>query len=142
MKVFLFKVLSSTTFALIWATDKIAYGFAWVIGFTAGSTKWAIANTGKILMKTLTPEQFAEVESKLELEAQQTELELLATVSELKEHAVEQGAWTDDHTEALNAIGNALLNECAWDEQHIHDYMRRVVESVPGLEYGQGDPDE
>ena len=87
-------------------------------------------------MEKLTPEQLNEVQRQIEFEAQQAELKLLSSASELKEHAVDTGEWTESHTEALNAIGNALLNDCNWEEQHVHDYLRRVVESEPGLQYG------
>lgn len=141
MKPILFRVLSVTTYSLIWLNDRIAAVLIWALAWTSAGSKWLIANIGRQLMKLLTPDQLAEVEGQLELETQQTELELLATASQLKEHAVENEDWTDQHTEALNAIANALLNECDWEEEAVHGWMRRMVESVPGLMYGEGDPD-
>lgn len=142
MKNTLFHILSWSTYALIVASDKIAAALIWLIAWSSGILRWLIANGGQALMRKFTPEQFEEVQAQMELENQQTELELLSTVSKLKEDAIERGDWTDSHTEAINAIGNALLNECDWDEDHVHQYLREVVESIPGLNYGQVDDED
>ncbi len=136
MKNTLFHIISWSTYALIVASDKIAAALIWLIAWASGITRWLIANGGQALMRKLTPEQFEAVQAQMQLQSQQTELELLASVSKLKEHAIETGDWTDDHTEAINAVGNALLNECDWDEEHVHQYLKEVVESIPGLQYG------
>lgn len=142
MKPFLFSAISRTTYAIIWVLDQSVNLFARIVAYVAGALRWLVARTGQFLMEKLTPEQFNEVQRQIEFEIQQTELKLLSSASDLKEHAVDIGEWTESHTEAINAIGNALLNDCNWEEQHVHDYLRRVVESVPGLQYGQADPDE
>lgn len=142
MKPFLFSAIGRTTYAIIWVLDQSINLFARIVAYVAGTLRWLVAKTGQFLMEKLTPEQFNEVQRQIEFETQQAELKLLSSASDLKEHAVDIGEWTESHTEALNAIGNALLNDCNWEEQHVHDYLRRVVESVPGLQYGQTDPDE
>ena len=142
MKPFLFSAISRTTYAIIWVLDQSVNLFARIVAYVAGALRWLVAKTGQFLMEKLTPEQFNEVQRQIEFETQQAELKLLSSASDLKEHAVDIGEWTESHTEALNAIGNALLNDCNWEEQHVHDYLRRVVESVPGLQYGHQDPDE
>ena len=141
MKPILFRVLSYSTYALIWVNDRVAALLIWALAWTSAGSKWLIANIGTFLMEKLTPAQFAEVQGQLQLSNQQTELQLLATAAELKDHAVENEEWTDNHTEALNAIANALLTECDWEEESVHGWMRRMVESVPGLSYEEGDPD-
>lgn len=141
MKPLIFNIVSGTTYGILWVLDRLTLASGWTIGFVFGTTKWAVANFGQFLMRVLTPEQFEEAVEKLTLETQQSELELLATASKLKEHAVEIGEWTDSHTEALEAIGNALLIECDWEEQSVHEWMSRLVESI-GLTYEAGDPDQ
>lgn len=142
MKNTLFHILSWSTYALIIASDKIAEALIWLTAWSSSILRWLIANVGQALMRKFTPEQFEEVHAQLALENQQTELELLTSVSKLKEHAIETGDWTDDHTDAIEAIGNALVNECDWDEEHVHQYLKEVVESIPGLSYGEDDDDE
>lgn len=141
MKPALFRAISVSTYALIWLNDRLAVAMVWVIAGFFACIKWLVANIGQFLMRKLTPDQLAEIEGQLQLESQQTELELLSTASQLKDHAVENEEWTEEHTEALNMIGNALLNDCNWDEDAVHGWMRRMIESVPGLSYEEGDPD-
>ena len=137
MKPALFRATSYATYALIWLSDRLFGLVIWLLSWAAHLSRVAIANIGKLALEKGFPEQYAEVEEQLSLESQQTELDLLASVTKLKEHAISIGEWTDQHTEAINAVGNALLNDCDWDEEHIHQYMRGVIESVPGLQYGE-----
>ena len=95
------------------------------------------------LMQKLDPEQMrmmAQLTAAQEqpdiIGMQQTELRLLGAANSVKEHAETTGDWTDQHSEAIEAISNALLNECSWEEDDIHGYMKRLVESIDGLEYG------
>lgn len=68
-----------------------------------------------------------------------TELEILMMVSKVKEDALNIGFWLDNHSMALNELGSRLYNECEWEEEDIHRYMRMVVESIPGLTYATSD---
>ena len=70
------------------------------------------------------------------LSIQNMELRLLAAANQVRDHAKETGDWTDQHTEALNAIGDALMGEHGWQEDSVHQYLRALVESIDGLEYG------
>lgn len=70
-----------------------------------------------------------------ELEVQNMELRLLASAVQVRDHAKESGDWTDRHTEALNAVGEALVVEVNWEEESVHQYLRSLVESIDGLEY-------
>ena len=72
-----------------------------------------------------------------ELETQNIELRLLASASQVRDHAKESGEWTNRHTEAIEAIADALVFETGWEEDSVHQYMREVVESIDGLEYDQ-----
>ena len=64
---------------------------------------------------------------------------LLASANQVRDHARETGDWTDRHTEALNAIGDALMMEAGWEEDSVHQYLKGLVESIEGLEYGTED---
>lgn len=71
------------------------------------------------------------------LQAQSMELRLLSSAGQVRDHAKESGDWTEHHTEALNAIGNALMNDHGWEEDSVHQYLKSLVESIDGLEYGK-----
>jgi hypothetical protein len=75
-------------------------------------------------------------EGEQELHRQQVELQLLSAASMVRDNYLETGEWTEQHTEALEALSNQLLNECDWEEEHIHQYMRSVVEAGTDLNYG------
>ena len=81
----------------------------------------------------------ATAEQGSELESQAMELRLLASANQVRDHARETEDWTDRHTEALNAIGDALMVEAGWKEESVHQYLKSLVESIEGLEYGTDD---
>jgi len=70
-----------------------------------------------------------------ELKVQSMELKLLESSYKVRDHAQETGDWTDHHTEAIEAIGTALLLDIGWDEQSVEQHMKSVVESIDGLEF-------
>lgn len=63
------------------------------------------------------------------------ELNLMSVAVNLRDDALEKGGWSDDHTEVLNQIGEALVTELDWKESSVHKYLKSVVESIEGLEY-------
>lgn len=71
-----------------------------------------------------------------------TELEILIMVSKVKEDALNVGFWRENHSMALNELGSRLYNECEWEEEEIHNYMRMIVESIPGLTYAYSDDED
>lgn len=74
-----------------------------------------------------------------ELTVQQTELNLLNSASQVRDHAKETGDWTDQHTEAINAIAGSLILEFGWSEDQVNRYLKEVVESIDGLQFGLED---
>lgn len=67
--------------------------------------------------------------------AMNMELQLLEAGYKVRNHAKDIGDWTDHHSEALQAVGDALLNECGWTEAKVHTKLQEIVESIDGLEY-------
>ena len=102
-----------------------------------------LGNVGYFFMKAIDNRRL-EVYSNLqkaqdqggELQMQSMELRLLASANQVRDHAKETEDWTDRHTEALNAIGDALIAEIGWKEESVHQYLKSLVESIDGLEYG------
>ena len=107
-------------------------------------TKVVVARTGWFLMGLIDQEkikaydEYVEAASapheQNELQSQQTELNLLSAASQVRDHAKESGDWTDSHSEAIEAVGNSLL-ELGWEEECVHQYLKQVVESIDGLTY-------
>jgi len=74
-----------------------------------------------------------------ELTIQQTELNLLNSASQVRDHAKETGDWTEQHTQAINAIAQSLVLEFGWGEDEVNRYLKEVVESIDGLQFGLED---
>ena len=139
MKNFLYNAIAQVSARQILALDWIHSKFLFVHVFFYGLARVAMASVGYFLLnlidkkKTVAAEEL--VENAQELKLQQLELRLLAAASQVRDHAEETDDWTDQHTEAIAAIGDSLLNELGWEEDNIHQYLREVVESIDGLTY-------
>jgi len=131
--------------------NLIAKVFAFQIVMIQGVSTFLLqltGNVGHFLMKLVDPKTLAvyeqlqegfESDEPTELEKQNMELRLLASASQVRDHAASSDDWTDRHTEALNAIGDALIVEAGWEEESVHQYLKGLVESIDGLEYGTED---
>lgn len=142
MRKFFFEIVSVSTYGLITLSDHFHDFVVGLISFTNQSIKWIVAHFGGNAMKIIDPKSYEEIQQRLEARDSQIELELLNNVSLLKEDALEKGEWSEQHTEALQAIGNALVGQCNWQEHHVHQYMKGVVESIPGLAYSTDDSED
>lgn len=140
MQEFIFDAITNVTCFLVWCSDRF-------FGIPSASLVWlgqrvrvAIATVGFFFMKIVDPSKakLAELEAEndpVELATQGMELKLLAAAYKVRDHAKETGDWTDHHSEAIEAVGNALLLDIGWEEEHIHAHLKAVVESIDGLEY-------
>ena len=132
MRTFLFNAVTQTSAVMIAIVQRSGILLTTLIG-----------NTGYWLMKKIDSKRLGMYEKLLEaaegsseLESQTMELRLLASANQVRDHARETEDWTDRHTEALNAIGDALMFEAGWEEESVHQYLKGLVESIDGLEYG------
>ena len=124
---------------------QVSASIIWLISFASTVSLKVVGNVGYFLMNLIDKKR-VEVYARLmegteqpgmsELESQAMELRLLASANQVRDHAKETDDWTDRHTEALNAIGDALISEAGWQEDSVHQYLKSLVESIDGLEYG------
>ena len=139
MKSFLFESTVRITYFLVWAIERLGAVAVFIPLWTTHKLKWLVATIGHAIMMNLDAERVDTVEAEAEMESEakavNDELSLLTTAGKVRDHAQETGDWTDYHTEAINQIGEALLNHCEWEEDAVHQYLRGVVESIEGLEY-------
>lgn len=142
MKDFLFNLVARTTYACIWFSDRLFGLPAALLLWIAQFVRMPVARIGFGLMKLIDPTKAKAAEAEAEaigspeeLAFQNMELKLLQSAYQVRDHAKETGDWTDHHSEAIEAIGNALLLDIGWEEEHIHAHLRAVVESIEGLEY-------
>ena len=118
--------------------ELIGYGIESVFNFFV----WITGNIFATILSWIDSERVKHAEHVAEQYPLAMELEILGAVTAVKEDALDKKKWTEQHSMALNVLGNRLFNECDWDEERIHDYMRRVVESIPGLGYAVGSQDD
>ena len=135
MRTFLFNAVTQTSAGIILVLTKVHNLSLSIVG-----------GIGYTLMKLIDAKRLNMYEKVLEaseegseLSAQAMELRLLASANQVRDHARETADWTDRHTEALNAIGDALMVEAGWKEESVHQYLKSLVESIEGLEYGTED---
>ena len=113
--------------AVRWISDRIL----WVLG-NVGHSMLNLVDSKRLALYS----QVTEGTQSNELNSQAMELRLLASATQVRDHAAASNNWTDQHTEALNAIGDALIAEIGWEEESVHQYLKGIVESIDGLEYG------
>ena len=139
MRSFFFETSVKLTYSLIWIVERVGAVFIAVPLWTTQNLKSLIANVGMFFIEKLGADEVKEAEQYAieveEAKGYNTELKLLAAAGKVRDHAEELGDWTDDHTEAINSVGEALLNACEWEEDAVHQYLRSIVESIEGLEY-------
>lgn len=100
------------------------------------------ANYFRFVLWIIDRERMDHAEQTVLQSSMNTELEILMTVSKVKEDALSIGVWKENHSMALNELGSRLYNECDWEEDQIHRYLRMVVESIPGLIYATSDDED
>lgn len=125
------------------AVAQVSAGTIWFLNSINTALLKMVGNAGYFLMKLIDGRRLAvyeqlaeESQGSSELQSQTMELRLLSSANQVRDHARETEDWTDRHTEALNAIGDALISEAGWEEDSVHQYLRSLVESIDGLEYG------
>lgn len=144
MRTKLFNLVAWLGQIVIESIKNVAGGLSWFIGLTSGIIVWLTANVITLLLRLIDSKKYNHISDIIDQAPINNELEILASVTSVKEEALQRRRWTDDHTLALNRLGARLYEECDWSEESIHTYMRQVVESIPGLSYGAeyGDDDD
>jgi len=140
MKNFLFQTTTRFTYALIWFSDRFFAFPVAILVWLQQTARFSVANVGYFFMRRIDENRCKAIETESdtnpeELALQATELNLVQSSYKVRDHARELGDWTDHHTEAIEAIGNALLLDIGWDEDSVQHHMKTVVESIEGLEF-------
>lgn len=134
MKQKAFDIVSGASVKLIYASDWVFDKIGAVIVFLAEFHRRGFATVGMILMNLIDKERVEHAEKQIEARATDLELKLLNAAIQVRDHA-EQSDWTDQHSEAIEAVGNALLNDCGWDDDSVHFWLKELVETIPGLNF-------
>ena len=138
MKNFAFQIFTRLTYGLIWFSDRFFAVPVAAMLWLQQSARVSVATAGYWLMKKIDEPRCKMIEAEAEtdpeeLSRQGMELKLMESSYKVRDHAKETGDWTDHHTEAIEAIGNALLLDIGWDERAVEQHLKSVVESIDGL---------
>lgn len=135
MRAVLFSATSKIAEILIIGSQNIAVLSINVIKFISTVNIQFVSFAIKRLLLLIDQERYMNLQAYYEQRDMHTELKAINELIILKQDALAQKKWTDEHTEMLHVVGNTLINECDWQEQKMHAYMKSVVESIPGLHY-------
>ena len=138
MKNLAFQIFTRLTYALVWFSDRFFAVPVAVMLWLQQAARVSVATAGYWLMRKIDEPRCKMIEAEAEtdpeeLSRQGMELKLMESSYKVRDHAKETGDWTDHHTEAIEAIGNALLLDIGWDERSVEQHMKSVVESIDGL---------
>lgn len=97
--------------------------------------KIKVATIAMSLVVRIDPERVEQERQEIKETKSRNELSLMQAAIKIKEHALENGGWSDSHTEALSDVGTVLMNECDWEEERTHEYLAEILNGLPGLEW-------
>lgn len=60
-----------------------------------------------------------------------SELNILISIKEVRDHAIKIGGWNAEHEQQLNMLGNVLANTFDWEVDQVEDYLIKVIETGP-----------
>jgi len=140
MQKFFFDAVATVTYSLIWCSDRVFGVPSAVLVWLAQRNRVLLANVGFFIMQTIDPARAKQVEAEgesdpFDLGVQAMELKLLSSSYQVRDDARRVGGWTDLHSDAIEAIGTALLLDIGWEEEDVHSHLRSVVESIDGFTY-------
>lgn len=140
MQKFFFEAIATVTYGFIWLSDRVFSLPAAFLVWIGQGVRFSLANIGFFFMVRIDPTRAKQVQVEndndpLDLSLQSLELRLLKSSYQVRDNAVIVGGWTDYHSDAINAIGSALLLDIGWEEEDVHAHLKSVVESIDGFKY-------
>jgi len=135
MRYVLFKAIGSASASIVQINLAIGNAVTSSIAWCFNQFNTVIAAVARYLMRWLDEERFDYYTSVLSQQSELGELQLLMAARKIKEDALKGRVWTTMHTIAINKIAGALHYECGWEPPRVHQYLKEIVESIPGMVY-------
>jgi HD-GYP domain-containing protein (c-di-GMP phosphodiesterase class II) len=139
----LFRFYASMAAVYLVAIDRLTAVICTVLIFLNEWNKKLSAAFNIKMLEAIHPESMREANTEIEkmqqrheAEMASIELKLIKAVHQVRDHARASQDWTEQHSDAVEAVGNALIEECGWEEGDVHQLIKEAVESIDGLEYG------
>lgn len=139
MKQTLFNLIGSTSGNVVRFNMTVGEFLASAVARLFNLLNFCVIWVARLAMNTLDEDRLKYVESVTLQQRELGELHLLNAATKVKDDALSKKMWTAGHTVALNRIAANLHYGCGWEPPRIHQYLREVVESIPGVVYTAGD---
>ena len=139
MKNSLFEIIAVTTGTLIAFNLRIGNAVTSIVASIFNFINNIIKNIAEKLLMAIDKDKYCHAILSAKQAPELAELSLMMAASKLKDDAISRKMWTLDHTITLNKIGNALYINCNWEPSRVHQYLKSVVETIPGMVYMSGD---
>lgn len=87
-----------------------------------------------MILKTIDKERLEHAERIHEQIEDISELSILKTINEIRNEAMDDGEWNEQHETKLNVLGTILANEYDWEVEQVERYLYEVIETGPAIE--------
>lgn len=136
MRNFLFELIGKACIVYAGFSDRLTDVLVWIFTNSLATVKLWVAHASMALLKMVDAKRVEAEQEQMANMRTRLELQLMQAAVRIKENAIEEEDWTDEHSEALNMVGMRLVMECNWSHPQVHKYFKPLVESFEGLEYG------
>lgn len=139
MRLLLFKTVAFLTGLAITISLAVGNAIGSAVAWLCNSLNMVFKAIGERLMLWIDKDRYLHASATANQIGGLTELDLLASAMRVKEDALTNRVWTSSHTMALNRVADGLHRSCGWEPARIHEYLRPLVESIPGMGYSTGE---
>jgi hypothetical protein len=88
---------------------------------------------GWMVLNVIDKDRMHHAETAVEQEEEISELNVLFTIFQIRNNAMQVGKWNEDHEDHLNILGNILANEHDWETEEVERYLYEVIATGPDL---------
>jgi len=88
---------------------------------------------GWMLLKLIDKDRLSHAEAASQQEEEMLELNVLFSITAVRNDAVTRGRWNEDHEDTLNLLGNVLANEHDWEVEDVERYLYEVIATGPAV---------
>lgn len=122
MKNLLFKLVSSVNLLTLNIIKKLAETLAIING-----------RIGWFALSLIDKDRLHHAETAVEQHEEICELSVLFAVQQVRNNAVKNGQWNEEHEDQLNFLGNILANEHDWEVDQVERYLYEVIATGPAV---------
>jgi hypothetical protein len=120
MKNALYDLVASINLLVLSAVKTIAE----FLIFLNGQIGWTV-------LKSIDENRLLHAEAATIQQSEISELDVLFSITAVRNDAVVRGKWNEGHEDTLNVLGNVLANEHDWEVEDVERYLHEVIATGP-----------